>query len=143
MTGHSYRTDEEAVEEAVAVLTSAWRSATAEQKEDLRWLFNGPHSPARDPYEDSVVYYVENHGLIKIGTSYEVERRARVLGGQLLATEPGSYDLERQRHCQFAGSRVGRTEWFQPTAALRRHIAGLAGGGGRSPLPPPATSWLS
>lgn len=81
--------------------------------------------PSRDPYEDSVVYYIENAGLVKIGTSYQVEQRAYAIGGKVLATEPGSYGLERERHHQFADSRVGRTEWFQPTPALRQHIAAL------------------
>ena len=152
MTWHTYSTAGEAADALVASFKRCVAAAEAGDPESsaklalLRNLtrpiyFPDPNrKPARDPYEDSVVYYVENHGLIKIGTSCDVERRLYAIGGKVLATEPGSYGLERERHHQFTDSRVGRTEWFQPTPALRQHIAGLVTGGGRSPLPPPVTS---
>lgn len=133
----TYNSTEETVAALVAdfkravTAAEAGDSGCAARLDRLRRLTASLYNPAlrpppsRDPYEDSVVYYIENAGLIKIGTSYEVERRRNTIGGKVLATEPGSYGLERERHRQFAGSRVGRTEWFQPSPALRQHIAAL------------------
>lgn len=73
----------------------------------------------------AVVYYalVGNH--IKIGTTIHLGERMKALGANLMAVEPGSYDLERDRHQQFASLRVPRTELFRPGPELVSHVAAL------------------
>lgn len=43
---------------------------------------------------------------------------------QLLATEAGSYDVERARHIEFRDYRITR-EWFRYEGRLKQHIATL------------------
>ena len=73
----------------------------------------------------AVVYYVHKGDRIKIGTTTIGEKRWKTHGGALLATEPGSHALERQRHERFAASRIGASEWFQATPELLAWIATL------------------
>jgi hypothetical protein len=73
----------------------------------------------------AVVYYVHRGDRIKIGTTTVGEKRWKAHGGALLATEPGSFELERQRHERFAASRIGTSEWFQATPELLAWIATL------------------
>jgi hypothetical protein len=42
----------------------------------------------------------------------------------ILAVEPGSYTLEKQRHRQFAAAHAYR-EWFHPTPELLTHVQAL------------------
>lgn len=84
---------------------------------------------------NNVVYYIGVKGddHVKIGTTKNLTARlkslstARADGDRLvvLATEPGTYDLEQKRHAQFAGSRV-HGEWFTLTPELQEHIDRLA-----------------
>jgi hypothetical protein len=75
-----------------------------------------------------VVYYARlgaNH--IKIGTTADLPRRMLELrvvnAGNLLAAEPGGYDLERQRHQQFCKWRYSRRkEDFGEGPELLEHI---------------------
>lgn len=87
-----------------------------------RAMFN-PHTKARPP-ERPVVYYIRWGDRIKIGfTKRLAERLKGLYHDEVLAVEPGSRDLERQRHTQFASVRVeGQREWFTDSAALRFHI---------------------
>jgi hypothetical protein len=74
---------------------------------------------------EGVVYYLTFNGLIKIGTSTNVKgRMASLPHDELLATEPGSYELEKQRHRQFAHLRY-KNEWFNPGPELQAHIRQL------------------
>lgn len=83
----------------------------------------------------NVVYYigVKGDGHVKIGTTKNLQARLRSLAtaradGNLLmvlATEPGTYELEQKRHAQFAESRA-HGEWFKLTPALQQHIDELA-----------------
>lgn len=73
-----------------------------------------------------LVYYVRNGDLIKIGYTWNLWQRMNKIPGMLLAAEPGSPEIESQRHEQFAALRVGRNaEWFQDGPDLMRHIHGL------------------
>lgn len=78
---------------------------------------------------EPLVYYVLRGGLIKIGTTTQLRQRLVALKiDELLAVEPGSYDLERRRHAEFAeyhainpdrrGPTRGPYEWFSPGKAL-------------------------
>lgn len=85
----------------------------------------------------SVVYYIGDPvtRYIKIGTSTNLQVRMGKLrierpGSLILATEPGSYPTERQRHAQFAHVSVGQTgrgkrEWFRNEPDLARHVSAV------------------
>lgn len=146
------REDRPTVEAAVAELESAGYLLTGEAAEEERerrqaeqraeyerWRA-GPSKPRVD--SRSVVYYLQRgDGAIKIGFSTNVRRRTDVLTRHhgpltLLASEPGGWHRERERHAQFERLRIHRDqEWFQPGPALRRHIRSLANS---MPLPSPS-----
>jgi hypothetical protein len=70
----------------------------------------------------SVVYYVRLGGCIKIGTTTNMKMRMNTLmPDEILATEPGTRELEQMRHKQFAGLRV-RGERFLADPELLSHI---------------------
>lgn len=76
--------------------------------------------------ENSVVYYVRLGDHVKIGTTVNLAQRIRsfyVEQDSVLATEPGSYDVESYRHRQFAAERIDKgRELFNPSPRLLRHI---------------------
>lgn len=78
---------------------------------------------AREP----VVYYLRFGDRVKIGTTIDLTRRMQSIPyDELLATEPGSYDVEKQRHRQFHAARIyANREWFTLTDDLLAHIQGL------------------
>jgi hypothetical protein len=71
-----------------------------------------------------VVYYLRINGQIKIGYSANVTQRMRNYppGSELLAIEPGSPHLERQRHQDFNRDLVRGREWFTESPKLAAHI---------------------
>lgn len=77
-----------------------------------------------------VVYYCElRPGIVKIGTTLNLYSRMSGLHiprACVLAAEPGTYDVETQRHRQFAHLRIGRPEDFIVDDGLRAHIDQLA-----------------
>lgn len=75
--------------------------------------------------EQSQVYYVRIGDHVKIGYSVNLTQRLsglRVSPDAVLATEPGGWELEQQRHREFAAERVGRREDFNPSRRLLAHI---------------------
>jgi hypothetical protein len=74
----------------------------------------------------SIVYYMQMRDLIKIGTTTSpVEvRRAQLMADKVLATEPGSHELEKQRHRQFEEYRYTGERFF-PGEPLLAHIDSL------------------
>lgn len=88
-----------------------------------------PPMPRVDPHKhDPLVYYVRCGDLIKIGTTTKLSMRLAAYPpfAELLATEPGGYDVERARHKQFAEHHAMRNEWFTAADDLLAHIATLA-----------------
>ena len=82
-------------------------------------------TPARPEPSPPVVYYIRFGDRIKIGTTSRLLARMRDLPkDELLVTEPGGRDLERQRHREFAAFRV-TGEWFKAETPLLVHIARL------------------
>jgi len=85
--------------------------------------------------DQSVVYYIRlSADRIKIGTTVNLKLRLtnlHIRRDAVLATEPGSYDLERARHQQFAdlrytdGKATRQLEDFEPGQVLLDHIAML------------------
>ncbi|MGW5387185.1 GIY-YIG nuclease family protein [Nocardia sp. NPDC003963] len=80
---------------------------------------------ARIPHGE-VVYYIRFGDRIKIGTTSNLSARLSTLPfDEVLATEPGGVEVERQRHTEFAASRISGREWFTASEALLAHIASL------------------
>ena len=79
---------------------------------------------------EGVVYYVQLTGdRVKIGWTRDLEARMATFRARMedvLATEPGAYNIEKRRHRQFAADRIGRTEEFKQSDRLMAHIARLA-----------------
>jgi hypothetical protein len=73
---------------------------------------------------DGWVYYLEFGRRVKIGTTTNLRSRLKAIPhDRLLAVERGSYDVERQRHRQFAKDRVAtQREWFDISRELVDHI---------------------
>ncbi|MGV8885319.1 MAG: GIY-YIG nuclease family protein [Microbacteriaceae bacterium] len=81
------------------------------------------------PPRVDVVYYLRVRDRIKIGTSGNPRGRfGQIWHDELLAFERGGRVIEQRRHKQFAGFRLGRTEYFEPHPALNAHIAHLRAG---------------
>lgn len=75
---------------------------------------------------DPVVYYVRFADRIKIGTTICLRGRIDTLPhDEILATEPGGAEVERERHMQFAEYWI-TGEWFRAGPLLLRHVADLA-----------------
>lgn len=85
-----------------------------------RERFNKHHHPG-------IVYYVQFVDLVKIGFSQNLNGRMLAIPHDtILATEPGDFKLERQRHKQFAEHLVdGQREWFRAAPELLAHAAAV------------------
>lgn len=71
----------------------------------------------------NVIYYIRFGNRVKIGTTKDLRTRlARLPYDELLAVEPGGYDVEASRHRQFQLHRVSG-DWFKPHADLVAHAA--------------------
>lgn len=72
--------------------------------------------------DQEVVYYMRFANLIKIGTSARfIQRFFALRPDEVLAIEPGSYELERKRHRQFARFH-SHNEMFFPGPPLMEHV---------------------
>lgn len=71
-----------------------------------------------------VVYYIRRGKYVKIGTTTNLRQRMRdLMPDEVLAVEPGSYDLEGTLHAQFAKIRFSPAmEYFELTEELQKHI---------------------
>lgn len=92
--------------------------------EDAWWNAPAPDADVPARRGTDWVYYIRFGNRIKIGTSSNLKGRLSTLPyDEVLAIEPGSYDLERLRHAAFAEYRIdGQAEWFRDTEDLREHI---------------------
>lgn len=77
------------------------------------------------PVTGQVVYYVRIGNRCKIGyTTNMANRMATINPEEILATEPGTVDLEQIRHREFARLRT-HGEWFRLEDPLTSHIERL------------------
>lgn len=77
----------------------------------------GAHAP--------VVYYMRMDRLVKIGTTVNIAGRvATIMPQGVVAIEYGSYDVEKERHRQFASDH-SHGEWYWIRDALWDHISAL------------------
>lgn len=80
-----------------------------------------------DAAEKSLVYYMRIGNRVKIGvTTNLAERMKSIHPEELMAIEPGGYDLEQERHSQFCQLR-SHGEWFRLEEPLAGHIERLQG----------------
>jgi hypothetical protein len=115
--------------EDVARLVKARTQALLAEAAAKREAERAAHWSRRADSGQNVVYYVQVPGdLIKIGTTSNMRGRLSGLTARVpdvLACEPGGYDVERQRHQQFAHLRWRDTERFKDCPELREHIAAI------------------
>ena len=101
---------------------SGWLCAICEWR-------HGEIPDADPPPRIDVVYYLRLGDRVKIGTSGNVRQRfAAVPHDEALAVERGDRRLEQRRHAQFASDRLGTSEWFSLTPAIRAHVSALGAG---------------
>jgi len=109
------------------------RQEEEEQDAFQEWVNNRP--TRQSDRSGSIIYYVErlDNGLIKIGTTVNIEKRMMDLRRDvhrvncetdlvLLAQHAGSFQTEKAIHRLFPDERIGRSEWFRPSARLQSHI---------------------
>jgi hypothetical protein len=125
--------DKEAVEQlGTNAGATAYRTARKAEldrllalREDLVRIDRSPDAP-----KCGVVYYAElRPGILKIGTTLNLRTRMSTLHvppASVVAAEPGTYDVEKARHQQFAHLRIGRGEDFRVDEGLREHVEALA-----------------
>lgn len=78
-----------------------------------------------NPGPGELVYYVRFGDRVKIGyTSNLANRMQAIPHDEILATESGTFAVEKARHIQFAELRI-TGEWFQYVEPLTEHIEGL------------------
>lgn len=122
--------DDRAVE--IATKLARWRAEGADlgnaEPETPTWRAEMADRP-------SWVYYVRCGNLIKIGTTTNLNSRlSSIRPNEVLALEPGWYELEAQRHRQFAELQASG-EYFHPGVALQEHVRSIRQDHGE----PPAT----
>lgn len=75
----------------------------------------GKDHTIREPH----VYYILHGNRIKIGWSDYWQKRVKQLPfDRVLAVEPGSKNLEAERHAMFEPHRIRDTEWFEAVPEL-------------------------
>jgi hypothetical protein len=86
----------------------------------------------RDAFNDlgSVVYFIRDDDLIKIGYTGDLRTRRRAFTSDLtaiLAVVPGGQELEGEIHERFVASLAKGKEWFRPTPDLIEYINEIRG----------------
>lgn len=74
---------------------------------------------------DPVVYFAVVGGLVKIGTTRNLEDRMQSLGIRLDAVKlllDGGHSLESEMHLCFAETRIARSEWFHLRGTLAEFV---------------------
>lgn len=96
-----------------AALKAEWqRKAEAEEQ-----LWNSKRRPGH-------IYYLQVGKLVKIGFSSYLDERLRAYppDSQVLATHPGTPELEQHIHRKFFNHLSHGREWFTPSTEIDQHI---------------------
>lgn len=103
---HKQQRDEEA-------LAAEWQRKYQEEER----LFNSKHKPG-------MIYYLQVGALIKIGFSAYLDERLRAYppDSKILATHPGTPELEQCIHHKFFNHLAHGREWFTPAPTIDEHI---------------------
>jgi T5orf172 domain. len=93
------------------------------------WRVGAYVDPDLPPPRIDVVYYLRLGERVKIGTTFTPRQRFAALPhDEVLAFERGDRLVERARHAEFASDRLGTSEWFALSPAIRAHVERLSGG---------------
>ncbi|MDI3330691.1 MAG: GIY-YIG nuclease family protein [Micrococcus sp.] len=70
------------------------------------------------------IYYLRMGDRIKIGFTRDLQQRLAAYPPhtEVLATHPGTFQLEAEMHQKFKAHRAERREWFHPHAEIDAHI---------------------
>ena len=107
------------------------RSKEIDERERLLHLntlqIEGGHDPVPGAPIPGWVYYVRVDDTIKIGYAKNVASRMRHYppNAELLAVEPGTLKVEKQRHDHFNAYLAWGREWFRTSDELMTWITGL------------------
>lgn len=114
----------EIVKEAVAAGRRIHEAGDSDALKNVEGQFAARHEP-KPTHRERVVYYARMGTLCKIGFTEGVKNRMTALRPEeLLATEPGGPEVERQRHEQFAELR-NHGEWYRYEGPLVEHVERL------------------
>lgn len=128
---HEKETARLVVHESAKGLMHGWMEArTLNGDEWARPLGSYAQNPG---FNQAWVYFMRRERLIKIGTTYELKKRAAVLNAVVLAKTPGSYSEEARLHNRFAALRR-HGEWFEPGPELMKLINELRKAEGVGPV---------
>lgn len=117
-----YRRGSEAAERGVNITTDVLHYIMIEVHDADEYERRRPERIQKARERPHVVYYMRIGDRVKVGTTANLDlRMANFNPEELLATEPGGYDVERERHQQFAHLRT-HGEWFVYDAELKDHI---------------------
>jgi hypothetical protein len=107
------------------VIVRAGIRAGRERHQNLIQVKREADEQERVRARSSVVYYMRIGNRVKIGYTTDLATRLADIGPEeLLVTEPGGREVERERHNQFAALRSHR-EWFRWEEPLVSHVCGL------------------
>ncbi|OFB37960.1 hypothetical protein BA059_16825 [Mycolicibacterium sp. (ex Dasyatis americana)] len=93
--------------------------------DELLDAHTNPKPLPRDPF---VYYLMVGPETVKIGTTKDLNRRLcglRTEAQYVVAIERGSFEVETERHRQFADERIGRREDFRLSDRLKAHIEAM------------------
>jgi hypothetical protein len=112
----------------VEITEDILRNILIKRHEQAMQQTDGAEERAQRPAEvpsGAVVYYMRISDRVKIGTTTSLKRRLIAFNPEeLLTTEPGWFELEAQRHRQFAHLRT-HGEWFRYEHDLKDHVENL------------------
>ena len=74
--------------------------------------------------DPGIIYYVQVADTIKIGFTRDLNMRLQAYPpmARLLATHPGTFQLEAEMHRKFSRHLAGRKEWFMANEELTAHL---------------------
>jgi len=100
------------------------RATVAGERAHAAYVYANVGRSFTDPRRhEPIVYYMKMGDLVKIGTSINIAGRMDALHPErLLAVEMGGYQIEGERHRQFAADR-NHGEWFRVTDQLVAHMS--------------------
>lgn len=98
------------------------RQRAADERSRRAWLKQQKLRESRGS-QPGWIYYLHIDGKIKIGYTTDIVQRMRQYppGSPLAGVHPGTPELEKRLHRQFAGSLAQGREWFNPTPDLLEH----------------------
>jgi hypothetical protein len=97
-----------------------WRTQWAERVKER--MESGAQAASRT--QPGTIYYLQVEDKVKIGFTRDLNIRLQAYPpmARLLATHPGTYQLEADMHRKFAHHLTDRKEWFTVSDELTAHL---------------------